>query len=58
MSPPMVSITLCVYNSQILDTYSITDIVRTRVRTFGVEEHRFIMESGMISTTPLYFDWV
>jgi hypothetical protein len=23
------------------------DIVRARVRTFGVEEHKFVMENGM-----------
>ena len=55
MSLLMVSITLCAYHSQIPDAYSIADIVRARVRTFGVEEHRFIMESGMTSTTLFVF---
>ena len=55
MSLLMVSITLCAYNSQIPGAYSIADIVRARVHTFGVEEHRFIMESGMNSTTLFVF---
>ena len=36
-----------VYSTELRLTLCVADIVRARVRTFGVEEHKFIMENGM-----------
>jgi hypothetical protein len=48
MNQRMVSVATCVYNTQSLKYFSIADIVRARVRTFGVEEHKFVLENGMM----------
>jgi hypothetical protein len=32
------------------NNFSKADIVRARVRTYGVEEHKFILENGMMGT--------
>ena len=40
----------CVSPSHELDNFSKADIVRARVRTYGVEEHKFVLENGMMGT--------
>jgi len=36
-------------NNSIVDTFS-ADIVRARLRTMGVDEHRFVIERGLSAT--------
>jgi hypothetical protein len=46
MNQQMVSSVTCAHNIHSFNNFSIVDIVRARVRTFGVEEHKFVLENG------------
>lgn len=43
----MVYMFICICDTRTLNFILKADIVRARVRTFGVEEHKFVMENGM-----------
>jgi hypothetical protein len=42
----MVHVFTCICDTHPLNFILKADIVRARVRTFGVEEHKFVMENG------------
>ncbi len=42
---------------QILNLVYLVDILRARIRTIGVEEHRFRIETGTRFYQPFFFDY-
>lgn len=51
-TPPPPSPPFLPYPTFYLLTLVAADIVRARIRTMGVEEHRFLMESGTLCPSP------